>query len=108
MLRIDMTQPESRISKAILTHLRKQGHFAFKIWGNDHMMVGLPDIIACVHGYFVGFETKMPDKRDNVSPKQTYVHSLIERAGGRVWVVCSVAEVQNHINNIPSQRSIID
>ena len=87
-----MKQAESRLSTAILRALRAQGIFCFKVHGGAMMMAGLPDIIACVDGKFVGLETKMPDKRSNVSPRQTYVHQKILESGGEVYVVTSVQE----------------
>lgn len=85
-------QRESRISGDIITELRKAGAFAFKIHGGPMMMVGLPDIIACVDGRFVAFETKTPEKRKNVSVAQERIHDLIRRAGGVAQVVCGPAE----------------
>lgn len=55
------------------------------------MMAGLPDIIACVEGRFVGLETKLPDG-GNATPVQKYIHGLIGRAGGKAVVVRSVGE----------------
>lgn len=86
------SQPESKLSYKIMQELRKRGVFCFKVWGNDRMMAGLPDIIACVEGEFVGYETKMPGEEDDVSPKQAHVHAQIRAANGRVFVVTSVAE----------------
>jgi len=85
-------QPESKLSRKIMKDLRAQGYFCFKVHGGPTMTAGLPDIIACVDGYFVGFETKMPDERDNVTPKQQMVHTQIRAAGGKAVVICSSAE----------------
>jgi hypothetical protein len=56
------------------------------------MMAGLPDIIVCADGQFIGLETKLPSSRGNVSPVQSYVHSKIEHAGGVAQVICSPQE----------------
>ena len=87
-----MSQPESKLSRKIMDGLRAQGWFAFKVHGSEYMMAGLTDIIVCAEGKFIGLETKMPQSRDNVSPKQRYVHTLIEHAGGTATVICSVEE----------------
>lgn len=86
-----MAQRESRLSRKIITELESRGIFAFKIHGGPHMMAGLPDIIACVDGKFVGLETKLPDG-GNASPIQQFVHQKIQKAGGTAVVVRSVAE----------------
>lgn len=91
------TQGESRISGAIITELRKAGVFAFKIHGGPMMMIGLPDIIACVDGRFVAFETKRPEKRKNQSIAQKRIQELIRRAGGVSQVVCGVKEAMGII-----------
>lgn len=72
--------------------IRGQGGFCFKVWGSEHMMAGLPDIIGCYEGKFFALETKMPAKRDNTSPRQKRVMGLIHQAGGIAQVVCSVGE----------------
>jgi Holliday junction resolvase len=94
------TQGESKISRAILTELRKAGAFAFKVHGGPMMMVGLPDIVACVDGRFVCFETKTPAKRKNVSRAQQRIHELIRRAGGVAVVVCGPSEALGVINEL--------
>jgi len=95
-----MTQREAKISRQILAALREEGIFCFKVWGNELQMQGLPDILACVDGLFVGFETKVPEKRDNLSPRQDYVKEQIERSQGRVYVVCGVQEAINLVKEL--------
>jgi Holliday junction resolvase len=90
-----MTQAESRLSRKIMEALRLEGAFVFKVWGSEHMMAGLPDLIGCYKGRFFGFEVKMPEKRNNTSVKQDYVISLIRRAGGISQVVCNPQEALN-------------
>ena len=94
------SQPESQLSRKIMKELRQNGVFCYKNHGGPTTMAGLPDIIACVDGIFVGFETKMPDERDNVSPKQRSVHTQIRAADGLVWVVCSPAEALHWVTQI--------
>lgn len=98
-----MSQPESRLSRKIMDAVRAQGHFCFKVHGNEHMMAGLPDIIVCAEGKFIGLETKMPATRGNVSPRQVLVHSLIENARGVARVVCSPEEALAVIAEVLSE-----
>jgi Holliday junction resolvase len=84
-----MAQRESRRSKEILKDLRVAGAFCFKVWGSEHMMVGLPDIIGCYRGHFFGFEVKHPETVADTSEKQEYVMELIRRAGGTSQVITS-------------------
>lgn len=85
-------QAEGRISSAIMDLLRQHGYFCFKVHGNEYMMKGLPDIIVCASGLFIGLETKTPDKRNNVSEAQRIVHERIRASGGLVEVVCGAKE----------------
>lgn len=87
-----MTQRESRLSGRILDALKAEGWFCFKVHGSQYMMAGLPDIIVCAEGKFIGLETKLPETRENTSLRQIYVHKKIEQAGGVAQVVCSPAE----------------
>lgn len=94
------TQGESKLSRQIAQALRLDGHFVFKIHGGPTMMAGLPDLIVCAEGFFIGLETKMPDKRNNVSPRQVYVHDQITQSGGKVFVVTSVAEARAAVQSV--------
>lgn len=87
-----MTQPESRLSRNIIKALEAEGHFAFKVHGGASMMVGLPDIIACVHGKFIGLEVKMPGMKKTTTKVQLLVHSKIRDAEGICSIVSSVDE----------------
>lgn len=87
-----MSQRESALSRRIMEALRLEGYFCFKVHGSEYMMAGLPDIIVCAEGKFIGLETKLPESRGNVSPVQRLVHTKIENAGGVAEVVCSIPE----------------
>jgi hypothetical protein len=97
-----MSQPESRLSRAIKAMLRARGCYAIKIHGGPTMEAGTPDILVCVPvrchplddpdtltGIFVGFETKMP-AGGNPTPIQELRHAQIRAAGGHVFVPRSV------------------
>lgn len=87
-----MAQRESRLSRVIMTALRAEGAFCFKVWGSEHMMAGLPDIIGCYRGRFFALETKTPDKRSNTSVVQERIMQKIRDAGGLSQVVCTSTE----------------
>lgn len=97
------TQAESRLSRKIMTEIRLHGHFCWKNHGGPTMMAGLPDIIVCVGGRFLGLETKVPAKRDDVSERQLYVHEQIRLSGGWAYVVCSPLEALEVIDEVLNQ-----
>lgn len=84
---------------------------------------GTPDILACIPcevwtedlgerryetiGRFVGIETKMPDKRDNVSMIQKHRHEQIRKAGGVVIVATSVQEAVQALEAMGWNRTTI-
>lgn len=84
--------PEGRIQARIQKRLTELGVYNFKVHGSAMMPAGLPDIIACVDGAFLGLEVKTPQTLDNVSEVQHYVHGKIRKSGGVVVVVCTVDE----------------
>jgi len=98
-----MAQRESRLSRKIQERLRGEGYFCFKVHGSEAMMAGLPDIVVCAEGLFIGLETKNPETRSNVSPRQHYVHEKIKQAKGSVFVVTSPEEAVQVIRDAITQ-----
>lgn len=95
-------QRESRLSGKIMEALRDEGVFCFKVHGSEFMMAGLPDIIACVDGLFVGLEVKHPETEDNLSARQKYVQKWIREANGICETVTSKEAALGVINQIRS------
>ena len=111
------SQPESKLSRAIMDKLRAYGIWCFKVHGGPFTMAGTPDIIACVPvqvegvdpdgyqthsdpvGIFVGFETKTPSGGDP-SPIQQRQHDKIRAACGHVFVPRSVQDAVEAIKSI--------
>lgn len=91
-------QPEAKIGRKIREYLDGIGAFTFKVHGGPQMMAGLPDIICCYKGFFIGIEVKQPGQRP--TPRQEFVHSMISRAKGVVIVATSVECVQRVIESL--------
>lgn len=101
-----MAQPEAKLSRDIMAALRLEGWFCFKVHGSALMMTGLPDIVGCAEGFFIGLETKMPSKRSNTSDGQDRIHEKIRKAGGLCEVVSSPQEAVHLVRtHIKLQRS---
>lgn len=90
-------QPEAKVTKKIREFLTAHGVFVFKVHGGPTMMAGLPDLIACVDGAFVGIEVKMPGNKPAL--RQLYVHRKIEAAGGEVIVAYGVSDVEHLVSD---------
>jgi len=82
-----MTQPESRLVKQLQTLIRMVGGTCFKIHGGDNpfQAVGIPDLLCCIEGRFVGVEAKMPG--ESLRPAQVVALAEIYNAGGIAAVV---------------------
>jgi len=86
-------QPEGKLVRKIQDRIEQRGGRPFKIQGADESFqeIGIPDLLVCYHGIFLGLEVKMPGEKP--SPIQRQVLKSIEAAGGVARVVCSVEEV---------------
>ncbi len=82
---------ESALVAKIIKKLRiHRGGFWVKVHGGLWQTVGLPDIIGCYRGRFVGLEVKVPGKEDTLTARQKYILSVIKDAGGIAEMVVSV------------------
>ncbi len=73
---------ENRIKK----FLEEQGAWFIKYWaGAQFTKAGVPDILACVNGCFIGIEVKAPDGK----PSELQIHTIqkIREAGGFAFVL---------------------
>lgn len=92
-------QPERRISVRIIKYLNSLPEcWAFKVHGSEMQTAGVPDILACYRGRFIGIETKMPGKKP--SAMQEYIIGLIREADGMVLVAHSLDEVKTWIKKV--------
>lgn len=87
-------QPESKIVKKIRAFLEGREAWVFNVHGGDSPFqeVGVPDLLCCWQGRFVGLEVKLPGEKP--SRRQEVVLERIRKAGGIAAVVSSVAEVE--------------
>lgn len=82
-------QSEEAIVKKIRKALQRSvGGFWFKVHGGPFQMAGLPDLLGCVQGRFIGIEVKRPSRMTNVSPIQQRMIRKINLNGGLAIVSC--------------------
>lgn len=94
-----MKQPkisEREITHSIKSLLSQFGIWHFKHFGGLYAPKGIPDIIGCYKGQFIGIEIKVAGGR--VSPDQERVLQNINDAGGIAFVARSVDEVIEKLN----------
>ena len=91
---------ESDIVKKILKYLKTvEGCFFWKEHGGMYGTAGIPDIICCYRGRFIGFEVKTDV--GELTKLQLAAIRKIKAAGGIALVVRSVEEVKAVIDGIP-------
>src|SRR5437763_14615445 len=87
---------EKNIENQIKRYLDKLGVWYRKIHGSMYQAAGIPDIIACINGTFVGIEVKRPG--GIVSSLQQFNIDEIHRNGGVAFVAYSVEDVRRQLD----------
>lgn len=72
--------PEKTFETKVKEFLDDQGAWYVKFFANGYTKSGIPDILACVNGYFVGIEVKAAS--GTVKPLQEYHLKKLRKAGG--------------------------
>lgn len=73
---------EKNVENKIKRWLQSKHIYFFKVHGSSFMQPGIPDIIACVNGRFVGIEVKNEGKLNTQSEQQKIHEELIKQSGG--------------------------
>ena len=76
---------EKNFENKIKQFLKDKNCYYVKYFANRMTKVGVPDILACVNGYFVGIEVKA--ENGVASDLQIYNIDQIKRAGGIAVIV---------------------
>lgn len=90
-----MSQNETGVQKSIQSYIRSIGGYCFKVHGSIYMRAGIPDIICCIKGQFVGIEVKDGDNK--ASALQEAHIRQIKKAGGLAFVAYSVKDVEDEL-----------
>ena len=96
---------ERDVVAAIKKYLTSLGSDAFfwKEHGGPYSTAGIPDIICCYKGRFLGLEVKLPNGK--LTELQSRAIQKIIQAGGLADRVESVADVKALIQRVDSERS---
>lgn len=85
--------PEARVKNDIKKWLNKHRFYHFSPIGGPFTVHGVPDIIVCAYGRFIGIECKAPGKEKNTTRNQDHHIQRINEAGGLAFVATSVQDV---------------
>lgn len=91
---------EQGYQSKVLNLLKDKGAYTIKVVSGSKK--GVPDIVACYKGKFIGIEMKKPDTMEDTSKLQEYNLKKIKEAGGYSLVV------SNNINDILNVLKEID
>ena len=89
---------EATIQKAILDLLKARGGYAVKVI--QASKAGVPDILACYKGKFIGIEVKTPKTMGNTSELQKLNLKRIEEAMGKAIVAWDVKGVEQFLKEL--------
>ena len=77
--------PEKRFENKVKKFIEDHGGWYVKFFANRMTKEGIPDILACVNGYFVAIEVKA--QSGHPSELQLHHCSKIRKAGGFAFVL---------------------
>ena len=89
---------EKNIENKIKNYLKSKGAYYVKYFGNQFSQVGVPDILACYKGRFIGIEVK--NETGKTSMLQDINLQQIKDAGGISLVARCVEDVSKVLDNI--------
>ena len=95
---------EAKIQARILKYLRSLGRVCWAVKAAVCNERGVPDILCCYRGRFVGFEVKTETGR--ISGPQCIQNERIRRACGRAVVVHGIDDVQAVLEHIDKEVEI--
>jgi Holliday junction resolvase len=89
--------PEGKVKKEVIAYLNERGAYYFMPVTGGYGRSGVPDIVACLNGKFVGLECKAGDNQ----PTALQVKNLkaIRSAGGLSFCVNSVKVLREQLEN---------
>ena len=91
---------EQAIQKKITKYLESIGAYTIKVIQANKK--GVPDVLACYKGRFIGIEVKRPETKTNVSKLQEHnLKKIVDAAGIScvAWEVDQVKEIIDGIDN---------
>lgn len=89
---------EGTLVSKIKKYLIKNGAYCENIWGGGFQAAGIPDIIACYKGVFLGIEIKLDYNKPSEIQKAKL--KLINNAGGIGIVAYSIDDVTEVLREV--------
>lgn len=85
-------KPESALANRIKTEVLGEypGSWIVKIHGSAFQTAGIPDLVGCIEGRFIGIEVKVPGREDTLTARQEDALRRLRRAGALAFMSSSV------------------
>lgn len=86
---------EAKLTGKIRRYLNSlEDSFFWKVRGGPGQHKGVSDLVGVYHGHFVALEVKLPNNKRGLTLYQKVFLQKIKRAGGKAYVVRSLADVK--------------
>lgn len=89
---------EGQLTSQIKNYLASKGAYCEKIFGGGYQSSGIPDILCCYKGLFIGIEVKSPTGKGRASDIQKLKVRRIRECGGIAFITDSLEEVERLFN----------
>ena len=89
---------EQDYQRKIIKFLEDHGAYVIKVISASKK--GVPDVIACYKGYFIGIEVKTPEKIKNTTKLQDYNIKKIRQANGYALVASDTKDLESILKEI--------
>lgn len=100
--------PEKTFENKVKEFIKQEGGWQVKFFANKMTKEGIPDILSCINGYFVGIEVKA--KNGKPSDLQLYHCNKIRKSGGFAFVLypSGFNDFKNFVKNLKKDIFTID
>lgn len=95
---------EGQLTSQIKNYLASKGAYCEKIFGGGYQSSGIPDILCCYKGLFIGIEVKSPTGKGRASDIQKLKIKRIRECGGIAFITDSLEEVERLFNWIDNSN----
>lgn len=89
---------EQDVQRKIIKYLEAKGAYVVKIISASK--AGVPDLLVCYEGRFIGIEVKRPAKKTNASKLQVYNIELIQNALGLAGVAWDIESLERILDAV--------
>lgn len=92
--------PEAKVKAKVKAWLTARSIWYCTPIGSQFGSAGVPDVLCCWEGRFLGIEVKAPGTRSNTSDVQRRQLAGIAAAGGIALVVDDVSQMEGLLNGV--------